>query len=611
MLVGSKAKIISKITTKASFCILIAIYITLPFRCLAGEAVVDGAKSLEVNYANNPDTKQQNKPLSEEEVLAKYGLDSESVKIFQKLAKIIDITKAGYAGILDDAKITEYSAKGLLMGLDANSGYLNKDELVNIKSNLSGKFAGIGVEIIKDRELVKVISPIDDSPGFRAGIKSGDYIVKIDKVSVANKNINEIVKLLRGEPGSPVSLQIAREGQNEFLNIKVVRDIIEAKPVKFKFFDYGNVLYIRISSFIDTTFEQCQQIIASHLNKTKAMIIDLRNNPGGELEQAILLANIFLDRGETIVKVKGRSKEYFNIQESAFERYNIPQGSLPVIKEIADGYVYSSSGKGEVSYKIPLLVMVNEGSASASEIFTAAIKDNSRGIILGAKTFGKGSVQSIVPIEDGELGAVRLTTAKYYTPKGYAVHDIGIYPDVLVEQKQDTSGTLNPEQEKQKTQYLSIKTIAETEIKDEAKDLTSGESSLQQQKEHGGEMAKDKDDTVNNNLEHHNNSAAELINAIKNDYQLDIAFATLKASMLFNGGQKSNIQNLSDAQAQDTSSKPEVNKPLPQNASLSSNTKPSNGGKTDAAEQARASVTTNKNKNNSQQSKKPKKTNHK
>jgi carboxyl-terminal processing protease len=554
---------------KAIFFIM-AICIALPFKCFGGAAVVDGSKSLEVNYASNPDTTQQIKPLTEQEVLAKYGLDGENVKIFQKLAKIIDITRAGYAGILDDSKITEYSAKGLLMGLDANSGYLNKEELVNIKSNLAGKFAGIGIEIIKDRELVKVISPIDDSPGFRAGIKSGDYIVKIDKMSVASKNINEIVKLLRGEAGSAVNLQIAREGQNEFLNIKVVRDIIETKPVKFKFFDYGNVLYIRISSFIDTTFEQTHEIIKNHLSKTKGIIIDLRNNPGGELEQAILLANMFLDKGETIVKVRGRSKEYFNIQESAFERYNIPQLSLPIIKELADGYSYSASGKGELNLTMPLIVMVNGGSASASEIFTAAIKDNSRGIILGTKTFGKGSVQSIVPIEDGELGAVRLTTAKYYTPKGSVVHEIGIYPDVLVEQKDDTLGQLNQEAVKQKPQYLAIKTITETEVKDETKNETKNEKAAKTNlQEQNKDTEASKEDYDNQDLLEKQDSAAELSNAIKHDYQLDIAFATLKASMLLNGSQKIKTQNLDDTQTDDTSRGPEANvKPKQQNQSV-------------------------------------------
>jgi carboxyl-terminal processing protease len=440
--------------------------------------------------------------------------------LFEKLNKVIELSKASYVNKLEDEQIFENAAKGILEGLDANSGYLNPQELTDIKTNLSGKFAGIGIEIIKDKDFVKVISPIEDSPAQRAGIKSGDYIVKVDKINLANKKIDEIVKLLRGDAGSVVTLYIARDGNDELLNISVTRDIIDSNPVKSILYTYGGVLYIKISSFIDTTFEEVYNILKDNIRQSKAIIIDLRNNPGGELEQAILLANLFLNKGETIVKVKGRSKEYFSIAEEAFTKQSNNSENLPDIKETEDGFNFTSSSKPFVKKDIPILVMVNEGSASASEIFTGALKDNSRAIILGTKTFGKGSVQSIIPIEEGELGAIRLTTAKYYTPNGSSVHEVGIYPDILVQQKSSPTRD-SVKDEKALKNSLTLKSISNTIVTEEDVANESQESNKIKQE----------------------NAIKQIEDATKNDYQLDIAFGTLKAAMLFTKPQKDDVKN--------------------------------------------------------------------
>ncbi len=469
----------------------------------AAEAEVENSLEIDVTIPN----KQNQEPKIEN-------------SLFEKLNKVIELSKASYVNKLEDEQIFENAAKGILEGLDANSGYLNPQELTDIKTNLSGKFAGIGIEIIKDKDFVKVISPIEDSPAQRAGIKSGDYIVKVDKVNLANKKIDEIVKLLRGDAGSVVTLYIARDGHDELLNISVTRDIIESNPVKSIFYTYGGILYIKINSFIDTTFEEVYNILKDNMRQSKAIIVDLRNNPGGELEQAILLANLFLNKGETIVKVKGRSKEYFSIAEEAFTKQSNNSENLPDIKETEDGFNFTSSSKPFVKKDIPIVVMVNEGSASASEIFTGALKDNSRAIILGTKTFGKGSVQSIIPIEEGELGAIRLTTAKYYTPNGSSVHEVGIYPDILVQQKSSLTRD-SVKDEKALKNSLTLKSISNTIVTEEDVANESQESNKIKQE----------------------NAIRQIEDATKNDYQLDIAFGTLKAAMLFTKPPKEDMKN--------------------------------------------------------------------
>jgi carboxyl-terminal processing protease len=494
-----------------SYSIKIAILLLIffkPFTNISFGAGAEVQNSLEIEGASldkeNNDTK----------------IENSQILLFEKLNKVIELSKASYVNKLEDEQIFENAAKGILEGLDANSGYLNPQELTDIKTNLSGKFAGIGIEIIKDKDFVKVISPIEDSPAQRAGIKSGDYIVKVDKINLSNKKIDEIVKLLRGDAGSVVTLYIARDGNDELLNISVTRDIIESNPVKSIFYTYGGILYIKINSFIDTTFEEVYNILKDNMRQSKAIIVDLRNNPGGELEQAILLANLFLSKGDTIVKVKGRSKEYFSIADEAFTKQSTGKENLPDIKETEEGFSFTSSSKPFVKKDIPIVVMVNEGSASASEIFTGALKDNSRAIILGTKTFGKGSVQSIIPIEEGELGAIRLTTAKYYTPNGSSVHEVGIYPDIFVQQKPRTIKDGN-ESEKGLKNSLTLQNISHTIVTEE--DVTSESQESKKIKQE--------------------NAIKQIEEATKNDYQLDIAFGTLKAAMLFAKPQKEDVKN--------------------------------------------------------------------
>lgn len=327
------------------------------------------------------------------------------------LSEIIARVKQDYVEEKSDESIHQSAAQGILSSLDPHSGYLNPEDLKEMQTQTKGEFGGLGIEITSELKAVKVITALDDTPAQRAGIKTGDYIIKVDNENIVGLTITESVKKLRGEPGSKVKVTILREGEKEPIVKELVREIIQVKAVKSKIFN--DVMYIKINTFSQQAYTglkkeitRMKEEIAKDKKSVRGLVLDLRNNPGGLLNEAIKVSDAFLDKDKLIVSIKGRNEETQN------EYYD--QADETLIKNL------------------PIAVIVNEGSASASEIVAGALQDHNRAVIMGVKSFGKGSVQTVIPIEDGELGAIRLTTALYYTPSGKSIQAHGIEPNIEV-----------------------------------------------------------------------------------------------------------------------------------------------------------------------------------
>ncbi len=332
---------------------------------------------------------------------------TESTIPLQELRAFSDIferIKEDYVEEVSDKELLENAIRGMLSGLDPHSNYLNKDEFKELEIGTSGQFGGLGIQVSMEDGFVKVVSPIDDTPAYKAGVKAGDLIIRLDDKPVKGMTLSEAVKIMRGKPGEKIVLTIVREGEEKPLKIEVVRDIIQVTSVKSKILepDFG---YLRISQFQVNTTKDLQKAINKLDDKNgrpiKGLILDLRNNPGGVLSGAVGVSDAFLNKG-LIVYTKGRDP-------SANTKYNATPGDL------LNG--------------APLIVLVNGGSASASEIVSGALKDHKRALIVGTKTFGKGSVQTIQRLPYG--GAVKLTTARYYTPSGTSIQAKGITPDII------------------------------------------------------------------------------------------------------------------------------------------------------------------------------------
>ena len=311
--------------------------------------------------------------------------------------------KNNYVEDVSSKDLIESAIEGMLGSLDPHSTFLNNQELNELKVQTKGEFGGLGIEVTLENGFVKVISPIDDTPASKAGIKAGDMITHLDDEPVLGMTLSEAVSIMRGKVGSKIKLTVSRE-DNQTLQIEIVRAIIQLKAVKAKI--ENNIGYIRVSSFNQKVDTQIIKAIKDFKKKEKVIgyILDLRNNPGGLLDQAVSVTDIFLNQGE-IVSTRGR----FDREGS---RYNA------IKRDLTEG--------------LPLVVLINQGSASASEIVAGALQDHKRAIIMGTKSFGKGSVQTIIP--SGEDVALKLTTAKYYTPLGRSIQKTGIDPDILVEQ---------------------------------------------------------------------------------------------------------------------------------------------------------------------------------
>ena len=340
----------------------------------------------------------------------KMGTATAATSTYEHLELLGDIferTRSAYVEEVDEKKLIESAINGMLTSLDPHSSYMPPEAFSDMQVDTKGEFGGLGIEVTMEEGFVKVVSPIDDTPAAKAGIESGDYITHIDGESVLGLTIGDAVDRMRGLVGTDIELTIARKETEEPFDVTITRDTIKIKAVKYRV--EGDIGYLRISKFSEKTFDDLAAGMASikkelGANGVAGYVVDLRNNPGGLLTQAVAVSDAFLDKGE-IVSTRGRD------QKNA-DRYNAQLGDL------ADGK--------------PVVVLVNGGSASASEIVAGALQDHRRGIVVGEKTFGKGSVQTIMPLSS--KGAIRLTTARYYTPSGRSIQALGVEPDIVVEQ---------------------------------------------------------------------------------------------------------------------------------------------------------------------------------
>ena len=324
--------------------------------------------------------------------------------------EVLETIKKSYVDDVNQAEIMDAAINGVLQSLDPYSAYMSPELFKSMQTDTKGEFGGLGIEISMESGVVKVVSPIADTPASEAGIKAGDYIVRINNEQVQGKSLMEAVKLMRGPVGSEIKLTIRRKNKKKALEFNIKRAIIEVKSVEAKLLgDKKKTAYIRLKSFNQNSDRQLFEKINNFEKKDKPIgyILDLRNNPGGLLNQAISITDFFLNDGE-IVSTKGR-------EISETRRFFAKKG---------DGI----NGK-------PIIVLINNGSASASEIFAGALKDHKRAIILGEATYGKGSVQSIIPLRNG--GGIRLTISKYYLPSGKSISDVGVKPDIFVEENED------------------------------------------------------------------------------------------------------------------------------------------------------------------------------
>ncbi len=369
----------------------------------------------------------------------------------------LSIIQSDYVEAPKPKELVYGALKGLLQSLDPYSQFMDPDAYNEIKVETEGEFGGLGIEITIKDNLLTVISPIDDTPAYKAGLKSGDKIVKIEGKLTRDITLMDAVKKLRGKPGTTVALTILREGEGKLLDVTLTRDIIKIKSVKEPRVLQDHIGYVRISEFHENTPKDLAAAFASLKQQgMDSMILDLRNNPGGLLDVAIAVAEEFLEPKALIVSTKGRLR-------NQNQEFRARRRSLPA--------------------ELPVVVLVNEGSASASEIVAGAIQDHHRGVLLGTKTFGKGSVQTVIPLKDGS--ALRLTTSKYFTPSGRSIHGEGIQPDVVVELQEPptakTSGQAKAnevfeqleqgkEPEKEKTEKEKTEMKSNKDVPDPSKD---------------------------------------------------------------------------------------------------------------------------------------------
>jgi carboxyl-terminal processing protease len=350
---------------------------------------------------------------------------SQYLKVF---GDVFERVRAEYVDPVSDKEILENAINGMLTGLDPHSSYMNAKAFKDMQVQTKGEFGGLGLEVTEDKGLIKVVSPIDDTPAFRAGIKAGDIITALDGKTVLGLSLNDAVDHMRGAPNSRIVLTIKREGTDKPLEIGVIREIIKIQVVKSRL-EPNNIGYVRLTQFtekadngIRAAVKQLQQQSGAPL---RGLILDLRNDPGGLLDQAIAVSSEFIEQGE-IVSTRARHPD--------------------------DSQRWDARGS-DIIKGAPLVVLINGGSASASEIVAGALQDHRRAVLLGAKSFGKGSVQTVIPLPGG--GAMRLTTARYYTPSGRSIQATGIVPDVTVNESRDGPASFGLEREADYNRVLS------------------------------------------------------------------------------------------------------------------------------------------------------------
>ena len=398
--------------------------------------------------------------------------NKETYEYLDLFGQIFDRVRSQYVEEVTDQELIEKAIDGMLTGLDPHSGYMNEEVWQEMQMDTQGKFGGLGIEITMEEGFVKVISPIEDSPAYEAGILAGDFIIQIDDTPVFGLTLNEAVDLMRGEKGQPITITISRDGTEPF-EVKIIRDIIKIQSVKSEVYD--DIGYLRITSFTEQTEDgllKSIRKIQKENENIKGYVLDVRSNPGGLLSQAVKVSDIFLTRGE-IVSTRGR--------------------------ETKDIRRYRAKNKDHTSGK-PLVVLINGGSASASEIVAGALQDHRRAIIVGTQSFGKGSVQTIMPFQRSNaenVSGIRLTTARYYTPSGESIQGKGISPDIIVEQGEFES--------------YDFKRYSESDLKDSL----------------------DKNDENNNDNNAEDNELSEKEKRLAKDYQLQRALDLLKGLSIF------------------------------------------------------------------------------
>lgn len=327
--------------------------------------------------------------------------DDSRLEALSKITKTMAVVEQYYVDDINFTNIASKTISGLLGNLDAHSGYLDERAFKDMQISTTGEFGGLGITIGMKDGAVSVIAPIDDTPAAKAGIKAGDVILRIDGQATLGMSIDEAVNKMRGKPKTNVSLTIVRKGEKKPLEFQITRDIIKVQSVSAKLIPSENILYLRVSTFDQNVEKKAKELIEKN-KSVRGIVLDLRNNPGGLLNQAVGLTNLFVDKG-VIVSQKGRSKDNEEVHKA------------DVNKKVTD---------------LPLAVLINDGSASASEIVSGALQDHKRAVLVGQKTFGKGSVQVIMPVDDKE--AIRLTVARYYLPSGRTIQAVGVEPDVVV-----------------------------------------------------------------------------------------------------------------------------------------------------------------------------------
>lgn len=399
----------------------------------------------------NEKTKEEIEAQAEKDAVEKQT-EEDTYRQLNLFGDVFERVRGQYVEPVTDETLIENAVQGMLANLDPHSSYLDEDDFADMQVQTRGEFGGLGIEVSMENGFVKVVSPIDDTPAFNAGIEAGDYITHLDEQPVMGLSLSEAVDKMRGKVGEPILITVVREGAEEAMDIKIIRDVIKIQSVRSRV-EQNDVGYIRVTVFNQNTMPGVKEAIENIKKETNGnlvgYIIDMRNNPGGLLDQAIEVSDAFLDKGE-IVSTRGRTKK-------DTKRDNATPGDL-------------AEGK-------PIIVLVNGGSASASEIVAGALQDHRRALVVGTTTFGKGSVQTIIPLPGH--GAMRLTTARYYTPSGRSIQAEGIEPDIIIEQ-----ATLTEDEVRQMTKESDLRGALNNDSKVDNKKSDEDEKEADKKKDY-------------------------------------------------------------------------------------------------------------------------------
>ena len=415
---------------------------------------------------------------------------AKTTNVYEQLDLFGDIferIRSQYVEEVDEGELIEAAINGMLTSLDPHSSYLSPNDAADMRVQTRGEFGGLGIEVTQEEGFVKVVSPIDGTPADSAGVEAGDFITHVDGESVLGLTLDEAVDMMRGPVGSEIVITVVREGEAEPFDVSIIRDTIKLTAVRAR--TERNSVVLRVTTFNDQTFKNLESGLneqiedAGGMDKVTGIVLDLRNNPGGLLTQAIKVADAFLDKGE-IVSTRGRNPE-------DGERFNATEGDL------ANG--------------LPMVVLINGGSASASEIVAGALKDHRRAIVVGTKSFGKGSVQTVMPLRGD--GAMRLTTARYYTPSGRSIQALGVSPDIVVAQPRTTPAS---EEEDEAEDTTRPRSRSEADLRGRLDNDSLSEDEIRQ-------------------IEEEQERAEEAAKLRDEDYQLAYAIDILKGLTALNG----------------------------------------------------------------------------